>query len=141
MPTNALITASLLSLIPPSWNSNVRVDFRVVDDSGTPVSNAVIRIHTRRDRIALMEHRLSPLREIVSVSDFRRAKNGVVVEHLLEPHRDVPIVLRRRINPIPMFRHRIRIPASSGRLVLDLKKGGLDCPARVWRNRRFLASL
>ena len=111
-----------------------------------------------------MGHRLSPLREIVSVTDgegraearfpcydgqfsstvcadgfyeersgdvlFRRANDGVVVEHLLEHHRDVPIVLRRRINPIPMFRHRIRmrIPASSGRFGFDLKKGDWIAP-------------
>ena len=70
MCTNVLLTtASLLALIPTSWDSNVKVFFHVQDDSGSAVSNAVIKTYTRRDRIASMGHASSPRREIIAVTD------------------------------------------------------------------------
>lgn len=166
MTTNVLVTATLLSLIPPSWNSNVRVDFHVVDVSGVAVSNALITTRTRKDRIASMGHKTSPQREIVSVTDgegraevnfpcydgqfsssvhadgfyeemsgdvlFRRASDGIIVEHLLEHEKTVTFMLRPIVNPVPCFGYGagdwIMFPLKTGRFGFDMKKGALLYP-------------
>ena len=69
MVTNLLLTASLLSSIPTNWNSNVEVRFRVVDDAGLIVSNAVISTNTQRDRLANLGHADSPQRKIIAITD------------------------------------------------------------------------
>ena len=69
MVTNLLLTASLLSSIPTNWNSNVEVRFRVVDDAGLIVSNAVISTNTQRDRLANLGHADSPQRKIMAITD------------------------------------------------------------------------
>ena len=69
MVTNLLLTASLLSSIPTKWNSNVEVRFRVVDDAGLIVSNAVISTNTQRDRLANLGHADSPQRKIIAITD------------------------------------------------------------------------
>ena len=69
MVTNLLLTASLLSSIPTNWNSNVEVRFRVVDDAGLIVSNAVISTNTQRDRSANLGHADSPQRKIIAITD------------------------------------------------------------------------
>ena len=70
MVTNLLLTASLLSSIPTNWNSNVEVRFRVVDDAGLIVSNAVISTNTQRDRLANLGHADSPQRKIIAITDM-----------------------------------------------------------------------
>lgn len=69
MVTNLLLTASLLSSIPTNWNSNVEVRFKVVDDAGLIVSNAVISTNTQRDRLANLGHADSPQRKIIVLTD------------------------------------------------------------------------
>ena len=69
MVTNLLLTASLLSSVPTKWNSNVAVRFRVVDDAGLIVSNAVITTNTQRDRLANLGHADSPQRKIIAITD------------------------------------------------------------------------
>ena len=69
MVTNLLLTASLLSSIPTNWNSNVEVRFKVVDDAGLIVSNAVISTNTQRDRLANLGHADSPQRKIIAITD------------------------------------------------------------------------
>ena len=69
MVTNLLLTASLLSSVPTKWNSNVAVRFRVVDDAGLIVSNAVITTNTQRDRLANLGHAGSPQRKIIAITD------------------------------------------------------------------------
>ena len=70
MVTNLLLTASLLSSVPTKWNSNVAVRFRVVDDAGLIVSNAVITTNTQRDRLANLGHADSPQRKIIAITDM-----------------------------------------------------------------------
>lgn len=70
MVTNLLLTASLLSSVPTKWNSNVAVRFRVVDDAGLIVSNAVITTNTQRDRLANLGHAGSPQRKIIAITDM-----------------------------------------------------------------------
>ena len=162
MCTNVLLTtASLLALIPTSWDSNVKVFFHVQDDSGSAVSNAVIKTYTRRDRIASMGHASSPRREIIAVTDgngraevgfpcydglfsstvhadnfysetsgdvsFRRARDGIVIEHLLEHEKNVYFRLRPIVDPIPCFGYgagdRIKLPEKNGRFGFDMEKG------------------
>ena len=72
MVTNLLLTASLLSSIPTKWNSNVAVRFRVVDDAGLIVSNAVITTNTQRDRLANLGHAGSPQRKIIVARESKR---------------------------------------------------------------------
>lgn len=166
MLTNVFAAVSLLSLVPSSWNSNVRVDFRVVDDSCRPVSNAVIRTYTQRDLVASMGHNASPKREIISVTDgeghaearfpcydgqfacivssdgfyeersgdvlFRRARDGIVVEHLLEHEKSLAFTLRPIVDPIPCFGYGagdcIKFPLKTERFGFDLRKGALVRP-------------
>lgn len=70
MVTNLLLTASLLSSVPTKWNSNVAVRFRVIDDAGLIVSNAVITTNTQRDRLANLGHAGSPQRKIIAITDM-----------------------------------------------------------------------
>lgn len=70
MVTNLLLTASLLSSVPTKWNSNVEVRFKVVDDAGLIVSNAVISTNTQRDRLANLGHADSPQRKIIAITDM-----------------------------------------------------------------------
>ena len=70
MVTNLLLTASLLSSVPTKWNSNVAVRFKVVDDAGLIVSNAVISTNTQRDRLANLGHADSPQRKIIAITDM-----------------------------------------------------------------------
>ena len=70
MVTNLLLTASLLSSVPTKWNSTVAVRFRVIDDAGLIVSNAVITTNTQRDRLANLGHAGSPQRKIIAITDM-----------------------------------------------------------------------
>lgn len=167
MCTNVLLTtASLLALIPTSWDSNVKVFFHVQDDSGSAVSNAVIKTYTRRDRIASMGHASSPRREIIAVTDgngraevgfpcydglfsstvhadnfysetsgdvpFRLARDGIVIEHLLEHEKNVCFRLRPIVDPVPCFGYGagedFPFPLKNGRFGFDMEKGDWTVP-------------
>ena len=69
MFTSLFVAASLpfFALLP--WNSNVRVDFRVVDNEGNAVSNAVITTCTQRDRLANLGHAGSVQRKLLATTD------------------------------------------------------------------------
>ena len=69
MFTNALVMASLLPLSPVNWNSDVTVDFLVVDNAGTAISNAVIMTRTQRDRLGNLGHAGPAQRKIGATTD------------------------------------------------------------------------
>ena len=79
MKVNFIVFAFCACMTFQLWgmfaNNNVKVQIHVYDERKNPVTNAVVKVYTRRDRIASLGRSGSPEREIVAACDL----NGLAI--------------------------------------------------------------
>lgn len=142
------------------FGSEVAVHFSIRDENGNAVTNAEVRVRTRRDRLEYWTHAHTPMRDIMARTDvsgytmvrfpcysgdfncfvrapgfyseevsdisFKRRGDSVGYARLLEHAKEMVLVLRRKVNPIPMYvsppYHDFNPPMRCGKFGFDLKR-------------------